>query len=195
VLVSVGRRPSSDSLGLDNIGVAVNKQGFIEVDDQFRTNKPNVLAIGDVIGNPMLAHKAAAEAKVVADILAGKDAVFNPRCIPAVVFTDPEIAWVGLTETEAEAKGIQVEVQKMQWVVSGRAAAMGRTDGLTKLLVEPGTKRVLGVGMAGLHVGEMIAEGALAIEMGASAGDLARTIHPHPTVSELISDVADMLQG
>ena len=163
------------------------------MDAQCRTADPKLYAIGDVVGNPMLAHKAVHEGHVCGDVVAGKDAVFDPRTIPAVVFTDPEIAWCGLTESEAKAQGVPIQVKKMQWVASGRAVSIGRTDGLTKIVFCPETQRVLGVGIAGVHAGEMIAEGVLAIEMGAVATDLAETIHPHPTLSETIGDVADMM--
>jgi dihydrolipoamide dehydrogenase len=166
---------------------------LIKVDDQFQTADPKIYAIGDVIGNPMLAHKAVHEGHVCAEVIAGKDAVFDRRTIPAVVFTDPEIAWCGLTEAEAKAKGLEIAVRKMQWVGSGRAVAIGRTEGLTKIVFEKSTQRVLGVGLTGPHVGEMIAEACLAIEMGAVATDLAETIHPHPTLSETVGDVADMM--
>lgn len=193
VLVSVGRRPNSDMLDLGKAGIEVTERGFVKVDDSFRTSNQRVYAIGDIIGDPMLAHKAIAEAKVVAETLGGSDAVFEPRCIPAVIYTDPEIAWAGLTEAEAKAAGTPVTVKKVQWVASGRATAIGRTDGLTKILFDPETQRVLGVGIAGAHAGELIAEAALAIEMGAVATDIACTIHPHPTVSELIGEVADQM--
>lgn len=189
VLVSVGRRPNTDNLGLEKTKVAVDR-GFIQADAQFRTADPKIFAIGDVIGNPMLAHKAIHEGQVAADVIAGKDAVFDRRTIPAVVFTDPEIAWCGITEAEAKNEGRKVSVKKMQWVGSGRAVAIGRTDGLTKIIFDPDTDRVLGVGIAGPHAGEMIAEGCLAIEMGAVATDLAETIHPHPTLSEMMGDIA-----
>jgi len=192
VLVAVGRRPNTDNLGLERTRVTVDK-GFISVDAQFKTSDPKIMAIGDCIGNPMLAHKAVHEGHVAAEVLAGKNVVFDRRTIPAVVFTDPEIAWCGLTESEAKAGGVDYQVKKMQWIASGRAVAIGRTDGLTKILFEPTTQRVLGVGITGPHAGEMIAEGVLAIEMGAVATDLAETIHPHPTLSETVGDVADMM--
>ncbi len=192
VLVAVGRRPNTDELGLETTRVQLDR-GFILVDQQFRTNDPRIFAIGDVIGNPMLAHKAVHEGHVCAEVLAGRDSLFDRRTIPAVVFTDPEIAWCGLTEADAKAQGIECVVKKMQWVASGRAVAMGRTEGLTKMLFDPQTQRVLGVGITGPHAGEMIAEAVLAIEMGAVATDLAETIHPHPTLSETISDVADQM--
>ncbi len=193
VLVAVGRRPNGDTLDVDKAGVQLTERGFVKVDDHFRTSNPRVYAIGDIIGDPMLAHKAIMEGKVLADILAGEDTVYDVRCCPAVVFTDPEVAWVGLTEAEAKEKGVEVAVKKMQWVASGRATAIGRTDGLTKILFDPESQRILGVGLVGPHVGEMIAEAALAIEMGAVATDLSLTIHPHPTTSELMGEVADLM--
>ena len=192
VLVSVGRRPNTDGLNLDKAGVVLNEKGFIQVDAQFRTTAQRIYAIGDVIGNPMLAHKALHEGLSVADSLAGKDVVFEPRSIPAVVFTDPEIAWAGKTEEEAKAQGLDVVVKKLPWSASGRAVALGRTDGLTKMIFEKATQRLIGVGLVGPHVGEMIAEGVLAMEMGAVAFDLAHTIHPHPTLSETLFEVAEM---
>jgi len=189
VLVAVGRRPNTEGIGLDKTAVRVER-GFIQADTQFKTADARIFAIGDVIGNPMLAHKAAHEGIVAAEVIAGRDIVFDRRAIPAVVFTDPEIAWCGLTEAEAKAQGVEYTAKKMQWLASGRAVAMGRTDGLTKILFDPKTKRVLGVGMTGPHVGEMIAEAVLALEMGAVAADLADTIHPHPTLSETIGEVA-----
>lgn len=192
VLVCVGRRPNTDDLGLDKTKVQMER-GFIKVDPQFRTDDRRIFAIGDVIGDPMLAHKAVHEGHVAAEVIAGKDSVFDRRTIPAVVFTDPEIAWCGLTENEAKEQGIAFETKKMQWLASGRAVAIGRTEGLTRILFDPQTQRVLGVGIVGPHAGEMIAEGVLAIEMGAVATDLAETIHPHPTLSETIGDVAGMM--
>ena len=194
VLVAVGRRPNTEGLGLENTRVKMDK-GFIKVDAQLRTADPKIFAIGDVIGNPMLAHKAVHEGHVCADVIAGKDAGFDRRTIPAVVFTDPEIAWCGLTETEAKEQGVAFEVKKMQWVASGKAVSIDRTEGITKILFDPQTQRVLGVGITGPHAGDMIAEGVLAIEMGAVAIDLAETIHPHPTLSETIGDVAGMMAG
>ena len=193
VLVSVGRAPNSGDLRLEKAGVETDERGFIKVDDEFKTKNPRVYAIGDVIGNPMLAHKAIHEGNVVGDLVAGKDAVFDPRAIPAVVFTDPEIAWAGLTETEAKAKGMDVVVKKMPLAASGRAVAIGRTEGTTKLIFEKSTQRLIGIGLVGPHAGEMIAEGALALEMGAVAYDLATTIHPHPTLSEMIGEAAHMM--
>jgi len=190
VLVSVGRRPNTRELDLDKAGVAVDERGFIKVDGSFRTTSPRISAIGDVIGNPMLAHKAIHEGIAAADILAGKNVVFEPRAIPAVVFTDPVIAWAGLTEAEAQEKNIEVTIQKLPWSASGRAVALGRTDGVTKLIFEKATQRLLGLGLTGVHAGEMISEGILALEMGAVAHDLAATIHPHPTLSETIFEAA-----
>ncbi len=192
VLVSVGRRPNTDALGLEHTAVVVNERGFIEVDSQMRTADKRIFAIGDAVGDPMLAHKAIREGKVAADVLAGGQAEFDSVCIPAVVFTDPSIAWAGLTETEAKAQNLNITVKKMPWGGSGRAVSLGRIDGLTKFVCDADTGRLLGVGITGTHAGEMIAEAALAIEMGATAEDIAATIHPHPTLSETYQDVADM---
>lgn len=190
VLVAVGRVPNSGDLNLDQAGVETDEQGFVKVDDQLKTTAPRIYALGDVVGNPMLAHKASHEAHVVADVLAGKDVVFEPRAIPAVVFTDPEIAWAGYTEAEAKAAGLDYTIKKLPWSASGRAVALGRTDGVTKLICEKSSNRLLGMALCGVHAGEMIAEGVLALEMGAVAQDLAATIHPHPTLSEMVGDVA-----
>ncbi|MCH8149583.1 MAG: dihydrolipoyl dehydrogenase [Planctomycetes bacterium] len=190
VLVAVGRFPNSGELALEKAGIESDEKGFIKVDDRFKTTSARIYAIGDVIGNPMLAHKAAHEGMVVADNLADKDERFEPRSIPAVVFTDPEIAWAGYTEAEAKAEKLDIIVKKMPWSASGRAVALGRTDGVTKLIFEKPSQRLIGVGLTGLHVGEMIAEGVHAMEMGAVAYDLQKTIHPHPTLSETIGEVA-----
>jgi len=195
VLVAVGRRPNSDGLGLENTGVVVDAKGFVEVDDRQRTADPKILAIGDVCGEPMLAHRASHQGKVAVEALHGEAAVFAPRAIPAVVFTDPEIAWAGLTEQEAAATGQTVEVSRYPWAASGRAHALGRTDGLTKILIDPETDRVLGVGIVGPGAGELIAEGTLAIEMGCSARDLMETIHPHPTLGETVAFSAENYFG
>jgi dihydrolipoamide dehydrogenase len=195
VLTAVGRRPSTAGLGLDNAGVAVDPRGFISVDRQQRTNVESIFAVGDVAGEPMLAHKATHQGRVAAEVIAGRKAAFEPAAIPAVVFTDPEIAWAGLTESEAKEKGIDCRVSRFPWAASGRAATLGRSDGLTKMLVDPQTEQVLGVGMVGSGAGELIAEGALAIEMGANATDIGLTIHPHPTLSETIMEAADGLHG
>ncbi|HNQ21935.1 MAG TPA: dihydrolipoyl dehydrogenase [Phycisphaerae bacterium] len=193
VLVAVGRVPNSAGLGLEKAGVQTDERGFIKVDSQLKTTAPRIYAIGDVIGNPMLAHKASHEGHVVAELLAGKDVTCEPRAIPAVVFTDPEIAWAGYTEAEAKQAGLDITIKKLPWSASGRAMSLGRTDGVTKLIVEKQTQRLLGIGICGLHAGEMIAEGVLALEMGAVAYDLAWTIHPHPTLSETIAETAAML--
>jgi dihydrolipoamide dehydrogenase len=195
VLVSVGRRPTAGGLGLENTRVQVDAKGFVVVDAQRRTAEPSVFAVGDVAGQPMLAHKGTAEARVAVDAIAGRKTVFDPAAIPAVVFTDPELAWCGLTTTEAEARGVEVETASFPWAASGRATTLGRGDGVTRLLLEPATGRVLGVGMTGHGAGELIAEGVLAIEMGAVAEDLACTIHPHPTLSETVMEAAEAFEG
>ncbi len=197
VLVAVGRRPNSEKLGLENTRIEVDEHGFIPVDGQRRSAEPHIFAIGDVAGEPMLAHKAYAEAHVAAQVAAGgaagQQAVYEPRAIPAVVFTDPEIAWCGLTETEARAAKRKVKTAKLPWRGNGRCLTLGREDGITKLIIDPETERLLGVAMAGLGAGELIAEGALALEMAAVGEDLAQTIHPHPTLSETIMEAAAML--
>ncbi len=195
VLVAVGRRPNSDGLGLENTAAIVNPKGFVEVDDRQRTADPHILAIGDVCGEPMLAHRASHQGKVAVEYLHGESAVFAPRAIPAVVFTDPEIAWAGLTEQEAAAAGRSIEVSRYPWAASGRAHALGRTDGLTKILFDPENDRVLGVGIVGPGAGELIAEGTLAIEMGCVARDLVDTIHPHPTLGETVAFSAENYFG
>jgi dihydrolipoamide dehydrogenase len=195
VLVSVGRRPNSDHLGLENTRAEIDPRGFVVVDAQRRTRDPHLLAIGDVAGQPLLAHKAAHEGKAAVEALAGQATAFEPRAIPAVVFTDPEIAWAGLTESEAKLQGRPVEVVQFPWAASGRAQSMGRTEGLTKWLVDPPSGRLLGCGIVGSGAGELIAEAVLALEMGASARDLAETIHPHPTLSETLGAAAEMFFG
>jgi dihydrolipoamide dehydrogenase len=195
VLVAVGRRPNSNVPGLDTTHVKVDGKGFIETDRQRRTAEPTIFAIGDVAGEPMLAHKASHEARVAVEAIAGHKAVFEPQAIPAVVFTDPEIAWCGMTEAQAQAEGVDVEVAKFPWGALSRAITVDRPDGLTKLIVEKGTGRILGVGLAGSGAGELIAEGALAIEMGASAEDLKLVIHPHPTLSESLMEAAEVFFG
>jgi dihydrolipoamide dehydrogenase len=195
VLVAVGRRPNSAGLGLENTKVQLDEKGFIRIDEQRRTTDERIFAIGDVAGEPMLAHKASHEGKVAVEAIAGEPAVFDPRAIPAVVFTDPEIAWCGLTETEAKRQKQEINVARFPWLASGRAATLGRTDGLTKILTEPETDRVLGVGIVGSGAGELIAEGILAVEMAASARDLALTIHPHPTLTETVGEAAESLYG
>ena len=195
VLVAVGRRPNSDGLGLENTRVVVTPKGFVEVDDRQRTADPRILAIGDVCGEPMLAHRASHQGKVAVESLHGEPALFAPRAIPAVVFTDPEIAWAGLTEHEALAQGRAVEISRYPWAASGRAQALGRTEGMTKIIVDPETDTVLGVGMVGPGAGELVAEGTLAIEMGCSARDLSETIHPHPTLGETVAFSAENYFG
>ncbi|MBX6350683.1 MAG: dihydrolipoyl dehydrogenase [Clostridia bacterium] len=195
VLVAVGRTPNSQDIGLETTRAKVDAKGFVEVDLARRTAEPSIFAIGDVAGQPMLAHKAGHEARVAADAIAGHNVAFEPQAIPAVVFTDPEIAWTGLTETEAKARGVEVQVARYPWAASGRAATLGRNDGLTKILVDPGTKRILGVGIAGPGAGELIGEATHAIEMGAVAEDLALTIHPHPTLSETLMGAAELIYG
>ena len=194
VLVSVGRRPLSMP-GLDKTKADVDQRGFIKVDARRRTAEPTIYAIGDIVGEPMLAHKASHEGRVAVQAILGEDVVFEPAAIPAVVFTDPELAWAGLTETEAQKQGRKVEIAKFPWAASGRALTLDRTDGLTKLVIEPGSERVLGVGIVGPGAGEMIAEGTLAIEMGAVASDLALTIHAHPTLSETVMESAETFFG
>lgn len=195
VLVSVGRQPNSEVPGLDRTRVKVNGRGFIEVDAQRRTAEPTIFAIGDVAGDPMLAHKATAEGRLAAEVIAGKKRAYEPQAIPAVVFTDPELAWCGVTETEAKAQGLDVEVSRFPWAASGRAMTLDRTDGLTKLVVERESGRVLGMGVVGAGAGELIAEGVLAVEMGALVSDLGLSIHPHPTLSETIMEAADAFFG
>ena len=195
VLVAVGRRPNSDGIGLENTDVVIDAKGFVGVDGQQRTADPRILAIGDVCGEPMLAHRASHQGKVAVEVLHGEPALFEPRAIPAVVFTDPEIAWAGLTEHEAAAAGREVEISRYPWAASGRAHALGRIDGMTKMLVDPESDRVLGVGIVGPGAGELIAEGALAIEMGCSALDLSETIHPHPTLGETVAFSAENYFG
>src|SRR6266487_800701 len=195
VLVAVGRRPNSEIAGLDATRAKVNQRGFIEVDAQRRTAEPSIFAIGDVAGDPMLAHKASHEARVAVEAIHGKSSIFEPRAIPAVVFTDPELAWTGLTETHAKKQNIPIAIAKYPWAASGRATTLDRPDGLTKLIIDPDTERILGVGIVGVGAGELIAEGTLAIEMGALASDLKLTIHPHPTLSETVMEAADVFFG
>lgn len=195
VLIAIGRRPNSAIPGLDTTAVRVDAKGFVETDPQRRTAERSIFAIGDVAGEPMLAHKASHEARVAVEAIAGHRTVFEPLAIPAVVFTDPEIAWCGLTEGQAKAAGIEHDVAKFPWGALSRAITVDRPDGLTKLVLEPNTGRVLGVGLAGAGAGELIAEGALAIEMGATAADLKLVIHPHPTLSESVMEAAEVFFG
>lgn len=193
VLIAIGRRPNSGELGLENTAVKLDEKGFIEIDGQQRTAEQHIFAIGDVAGEPMLAHKAYGEALVAAEAAAGHKAVFEPRAIPAVVFTDPEIAWCGVTETEARERKLKVKTAKLPWRGNGRTLTLGRDDGMTKLIVDAETRRILGVAMVGPGAGELIAEGVLAMEMAAVGEDLVRTIHPHPTLSETLFEAAKML--
>src|SRR4051812_22187229 len=195
VLVAVGRRPNGASLDAGKAGVDVDERGFIRVDGQLRTNVPHIFAIGDVVGEPMLAHKASHEGKVAAEVIAGHDVAFDARSIPSVAYTDPEVAWTGLTETQAKADGVAYEKATFPWAASGRALTIGRAEGMTKLLVEPQTRRILGAGVVGINAGELIAELAHALEMGAVAEDVALTVHPHPTLSETVMFAAEAAEG
>ncbi len=195
VLVSVGRKPLSSGLGLETTAIRPDDHGFISVDTMRRTAEANIFAIGDVVGEPMLAHKASHEGRAAVEVMAGKPAAFEPAAIPAVVFTDPEIAWAGLTENEAKERGLSVSTPKFPWAASGRASTLDRHDGITKLVIDTETERVLGVGICGPGAGELIAEGVLAIEMAATAKDLELTIHPHPTLSETVMEAAMMFYG
>jgi dihydrolipoamide dehydrogenase len=195
VLVSVGRKPNSEIPGLEKTQVKLGQRGFIQVNKQLQTDDPSIFAIGDVVGEPMLAHKASHEGRVAVEAIAGHKVAFEPHAIPAVVFTDPEVAWCGLTETQAEKEQREVRVAKFPWAASGRAVTLDRPDGLTKLLVDPKTERVLGVGIVGTGAGELIAEGVLAVEMAALASDVAMTIHPHPTLSETVMEAAEVFYG
>ncbi|OGV75598.1 MAG: dihydrolipoyl dehydrogenase [Methylotenera sp. RIFCSPLOWO2_02_FULL_45_14] len=195
VLVSIGRRPNGKNIGAENAGVSVDDYGFIAVDKQMRTNVPHIFAIGDIVGQPMLAHKATHEAKVAAEVIAGQKVEFVASVIPSVAYTDPEVAWVGMTETEAKAKGIVIEKASFPWAASGRALSIARTEGVTKLIFDKETHRVIGAGIVGINAGELLAEAVLAIEMGADAHDLGLTIHAHPTLSETVCFAAEMKEG
>jgi len=195
VLVSVGRKPNSEIPGMERTQVRVGQRGFIQVNNHLQTDDPAIYAIGDVVGEPMLAHKASHEGRTAVEHIAGHKVAFEPNAIPAVVFTDPEIAWTGLSETQAQKEGRDIKVAKFPWAASGRATTLDRTEGVTKLILDPATERVLGVGITGAGAGELIAEGTLAIEMGAVAKDLALTIHPHPTLSETIMQSAEVFFG
>ncbi len=195
VLSAVGRAPNGKLIGADKAGVAVDERGFIAVDNQQRTNVPHIFAIGDVCGNPMLAHKAVPEGRVAAEVIAGKKHYFEPATIPSVAYTDPEVAWIGLTENDAKSKGITYEKAVFPWMASGRALGVAREEGLTKLLFDPKTHRLLGAGIVGVHAGELISELTLALEMGCEASDLALTIHPHPTLSESVMMAAEIFEG
>jgi len=195
VLVSVGRKPNSEISGLENTRVRVGAKGFIQVNKQLQTDDPAIYAIGDVVGEPMLAHKASHEGRTAVEAIAGHKVAFEPNAIPAVVFTDPEIAWCGLTETQAQKENREIKIAKFPWAASGRAMTLDRTEGMTKLIFDPQTERVLGVGIVGAGAGELIAEGVLAMEMGALAKDIALSIHPHPTLSETIMEAAEVFFG
>ena len=195
ILVAVGRRPNGHAIEAENAGVHVTKQGFIPVDNQLRTNVPNIFGIGDIVGEPMLAHKATHEGKLAAEIIAGQKAAFDVRTIPSVAYTDPEIAWMGLTEIEAKNQGIDYEKASFPWAASGRAIAMGRDEGMTKLLFDKNTRRLLGAGIVGINAGELISETVLALEMGTDMEDISLTIHPHPTLSETINFAAEIADG
>jgi len=195
VLVSVGRKPNSEIPGLEKTHVQVGQRGFIQVNKQLQTDDPSIYAIGDVVGEPMLAHKASHEGRVAVEAIAGHKVAFEPNAIPAVVFTDPEVAWCCLTETQAQKENREIKVAKFPWAASGRAVTIDRPEGLTKILFDPQTERVLGVGIVGAGAGEMIAEGVLAIEMAALASDIALTIHPHPTLSETVMESAEVFFG
>src|SRR5262247_4238868 len=195
VLVAVGRKPNSGGLGLEKTKVIIDARGFVQVDAARRTAEPAIYAIGDVAGEPMLAHKATHEGRVAAEAISGRAVAFEPRAIPAVVFTDPEVAWCGLTESQAKEEGRPVKVARFPWGASGRAATLDRVDGVTKLIIDPESERVLGVGITGVGAGELIAEGVLAVEMGAVASDLELSIHPHPTLSETLMESAETFFG
>ena len=195
VLVAIGRRPNGKAIGAEAAGVAVNEQGFIPVDRQMRTNVPHIFAIGDIVGQPMLAHKAVHEGKVAAEVIAGHKVEFQALVIPSVAYTDPEVAWVGVTETEAKAQGLEIEKGAFPWAASGRALSIARTEGMTKLIMDKKSGRVIGAGLVGINAGELLAEAVLAIEMGATAEDIGLTIHAHPTLSETICFAAEMAEG
>jgi dihydrolipoamide dehydrogenase len=195
VLVAVGRTPNGHRIRAEAAGVAVGERGYIATDRQMRTNVPHIFAIGDVVGQPMLAHKATHEGKVAAEAAAGQKSFFDARVIPSVAYTDPEVAWVGLTETDAKARNVPYEKAVFPWAASGRSLAIGRDEGMTKLLFDPATHRVIGGGIVGTGAGDLISEVALAIEMGADAADIGLTVHPHPTLSETVAMAAEAFEG
>lgn len=195
VLIAVGRRPNNENLGLENTRIQLDQRGFVKIDQQRRSHEPTIFAIGDLAGEPMLAHKASHEARVAVEAIMGYPVVFDPRAIPGVVFTDPELAWCGLTEQQAKQDGREVKIVSFPWAASGRATTLGRNDGLTKLILDPHTEQVLGVGICGVGAGEMIAEGVLAVEMAARASDLKMAIHAHPTLSETMMEAAEIFFG
>jgi dihydrolipoamide dehydrogenase len=195
ILVAVGRKPNGKQIGAENAGVIVDERGFIPVDKQQRTNVPHIFAIGDVVGQPMLAHKAVHEGKVAAEVASGMKTFFDASVIPSVAYTDPEVAWVGMTENDAKAKGVKYGKGVFPWAASGRSLALGRDEGSTKVLFDEATHRIIGCGIVGPNAGDLIAEAALAIEMGADASDIGLTIHPHPTLSETVAMAAEMYEG
>ena len=195
VLVAVGRASNTEDLGLKNTKVQTDEKGFIKVNSRLETADPKIAAIGDAVGGLMLAHKASKEARIAVEAICGEPSVFENVVIPAVVFTEPEIAWCGLTEADARQKGIEIKVARFPWGASGRALSTDRTEGMTKLVIEPGTERILGVGIAGVGAGDLISEGVLAVEMGATTLDLALTVHPHPTLSETLMEAAEAFYG
>jgi len=195
VLVAVGRRPNGAAIAADKAGVSVGERGFIAVDRQMRTNVPHIFAIGDVVGQPMLAHKATHEGRVAAEVAAGRKSYFDARVIPSVAYTDPEIAWVGVTEEQAKSSGLQIEKAVFPWAASGRSLSIGRSEGMTKLIIDKTSDRVVGVGIVGTSAGDLIAEAALAIELGCDAADIGLTIHPHPTLSETLAFAAEAAEG
>jgi len=195
VLMAVGRRPNGREIGAESAGISINERGFVPVNMQMCTNVPHIFAIGDIVGDPMLAHKAVHEGKVAAEVIAGHHAAFEPLTIPSVAYTDPEIAWMGLTETQAKAQGIEYEKANFPWAASGRALSVGREEGSTKVLLDPKTRRILGAGIVGVNAGELIAEAVLALEMGSDMEDIGLTIHPHPTLSETLCFAAEMAEG
>jgi dihydrolipoamide dehydrogenase len=195
VLVAVGRSANGRKLALERAGVEVSERGLIKVDKQQRTNVPHIFAIGDIVGQPMLAHKASHEGRVAAEVAAGQKSFFDARVVPSVAYTDPEVAWVGLTEDDAKARGVPYEKGAFPWAASARSLTLGRSEGLTKLLFDPATHRLLGAGIVGVNAGDLIAEAALAVEMGADAADVGLTIHPHPTLSETLAFAAEAAEG
>jgi len=195
ILSSVGRTPNGLRIAAEKAGVAVDDRGFIKTDSQMRTNVENIFAIGDIVGQPMLAHKATHEAKVAAEVISGMKSHFDVRTIPSVAYTDPEVAWAGITEEQAKKEGVAYGKGTFPWAASGRSLSLGRSEGMTKVIFEEGTKRVIGVGIVGSNAGDLIAEGVLAIEMGCDAEDLASTIHPHPTLSETVAFAAEAFEG
>ena len=195
VLVAIGRQPYTDGLGLDAVSVETDNRGFIRIDDEFMTSVPGIYAIGDCIPGPMLAHKAAHQARTAIDVIKGKSTEFDKRAIPAVIFTDPEIAWAGLTEQQAAMANRHVETALFPWAASGRAQATGRTDGLTKWLIDPDSRQLIGCGIVGVGAGELISEAVLAIEMGCEVADVTHSVHPHPTLSETLMNAAEVFSG